>query len=262
MPIPEGPFLAERKMFRMQRGKALKSKRTSKVYEDFLHLLSSNTEMAHAYETLISGLHHCHRAAPLKTLLLTSTQPEEGKTTIAINLALTMMLAGKKTLIIDFDLRKPKLHRIFNLKNAVGFADILYGDRDIKDIVQNVKINMRAPIDSCVLSVITSGQAPTQKFTIPEPSKLKETLSYLGRAFDVLVFDSPPVLSVNDALLLAPIVDGIILVLNIGAVTERDVLEAKARFTHAGGHILGVVLNRFNEKLHGPGYHPYQSYYA
>jgi capsular exopolysaccharide synthesis family protein len=261
MPIPEGPFLAERKMFRMQRDKALKSKGRSKVYEAFLHLLSSNTEMAHAYETLISGLHHYHRATPLKTLLLTSTQPEEGKTTVAINLALTMLLAGKKTLIIDFDLRKPKLHKIFSLENTAGFADILYDDRDIKDIVQNVKINMRAPIDSCVLSVITSGQASAQKFTIVDPLKLKEILAYLGRAFDIVLFDSPPVLSVNDALLLAPIVDGIILVLNIGAVTERDVLEAKARFTHAGGHILGVVLNRFNEKLHGPGFHPYQSYY-
>src|SRR5437773_11840260 len=98
-------------MFRTQRRKALKSKRTSKAYEDFLHLLSSNTETAHAYETLISGLYYHHRVGPLKTLLLTSTQPEEGKTTVAINLALTMMLAGKKTLIIDFDLRKPKLHK-------------------------------------------------------------------------------------------------------------------------------------------------------
>ena len=83
----------------MQRRKALRSKRASRVYDNFLHLLSSNTEMALAYESLISSLHHHHRAGPLKTLLLTSSQPEEGKTTVTINLALTMMLAEKRQLL-------------------------------------------------------------------------------------------------------------------------------------------------------------------
>jgi capsular exopolysaccharide synthesis family protein len=246
----------------MQRRKALESKRASRVYDDFLHLLSSNTEMALAYETLISSLHHHHRAEPLKTLLLTSSQPEEGKTTVTVNLALSMMLAGKKILIIDFDLRKPKLHKIFNLGNFVGFVDILHSKRDIQQAIQTVKIETKVSTDNHTFNVITSGQASTQIFTTMEPSKLKEALEYLKRAFDVVLFDSPPILSVNDALLLAPIVDGIILILNTGVVRERDVIEAKARLTHAGGHLLGVVLNRFNEKLHGSGFHPYQDYYC
>jgi len=96
---------------------------------------------------------------------------------------------------------------------------------------------------------------------VMESPKLREAVEYLRAVYDVVLFDSSPILSVSDALLLAPMVDGVILVLNTGIVAEKDAKRAKDRIEQAGGHILGVVMNRFNEKLHGKSYHPYYGYY-
>src|SRR2546422_9506963 len=92
---------------------------------DLIERLRSSPEMALACETLMSSLELLDSNRPLKKLLVTSTRPEEGKTTVTINLALTMMLAGKRVLIVDADLRKPSIHRLLDLENARGVADIL-----------------------------------------------------------------------------------------------------------------------------------------
>ena len=251
---------ARQEMFRVKR-KIAREKETNYGYEDILQLLNTSSETAQSYETLLSSLHLLNSTRPLKTILVTSAQPEEGKTTVSINLAFTMMLANKKALIIDTDLRKPRLHQILKLENMLGFADILNGSQDVKNVIQSVNVTNDTPERNQILSVITSGRVSRNSFNTMGSPKLRDAIEHLRNDYDIVLLDSSPVLSVSDSLLLAPLVDGVILILNTGVVTEKDAKSAKERLEQAGGHILGVVMNRFNEKLHGPGFHPYYGYY-
>ncbi len=211
-----------------------------------------------AYETLISNISLSKKGNPVKTMLITSTQPEEGKTTITVNLALSMALSGKKVLLIDADLRKPRVRHIFNLNHSQGLADVLTGNRDIKDVIQKVDI---ASHESC-LNVITSGHVPENAFNLMESPRLQESIDSLKNMYNMIIFDSPPVLSTNDSLVIAGMVDGVILVVHTGVVIEKDVKRAKESLDNVDGHILGMVMNRFDEKYHGAGIHPYHQYYT
>lgn len=233
------------------------SRKTQRGYEDFLLRLQSSPENSQAYETLLSTLHLWNEASASKTILVTSTKPAEGKTTITVNLALMMILTGQNVLVIDADVRKPQLHHIFKLKNDQGFVDILTGNRDLKDVIQKVEVTNHAQH----LSVITSGGIPENFFNNMTSLRLKEMIKLIGKIYDIILFDSSPVLSSNDPLVLASIIDGIILVLHTGMVTEREAKYAKERLDSVGGHVLGIVLNKFDEKLHGLGFHPYHNYY-
>ena len=248
-------------MWKVKRRKALEDKLSNLVYEDFLEALNSRPEMARSYESLMSNLHLLHSTRPLTTILVTSTQPDEGKTTITANLALSMVLGGKRVLILDTDLRKPRIYQVFKLENTQGVADILTGSLNAQDVIQVVEVANDPPKNQSTLNVITSGRVSPNSFNVMESPKLREAIEYLRAVYDVILFDSSPLLSVSDALLLAPMVDGVILVLNTGIVSEKDAKRAKDRIEQAGGHILGVVMNRFNEKLHGKSYHPYYGYY-
>ena len=192
---------------------------------------------------------------------MTSAQPEEGKTTVSVNLALTMILAGKKVLILDADLRKPRVHQIFKLENTQGFSDVITGRLAAETVVQTVRVTAERRENKGILSVITSGKITPNFFSTVGLPKLKEAIDYFRNVYDIVLLDSSPVLSVSDALLIAPMVDGIILVLNTGVITEKDAKHAKERLEQAaGGHILGAVMNRFDDKLHGSGFHPYYGY--
>jgi capsular exopolysaccharide synthesis family protein len=245
----------------MKRSKALVTKEVTLVYEDFLQFLNSHPGIAQSYETLLSSLHLLNSTRPLQALLVTSAQPGEGKTTVTVNLALTLTLAGKKALLLDADLRKPRIHQIFKLENTLGLTDIIHGTLGVQDVIQGVKVTDGRPENEHSLSVITSGRIPPNSFHAMGSPHLKEAIAYLKNVYDVVLVDSPPTLSVSDSLLLAPIVDGVILVLSTGVITEKEAQRAKERLREAGGHILGVVLNRFQEKLHGDAFHPYAGYY-
>jgi capsular exopolysaccharide synthesis family protein len=243
----------------------LKIKKPSASCQEYLYLLSSDPGIEHAYQTLLDNFHLPNWNRPLKTLLVTSTQPEEGKTTVTVMLALTAMMAGKRVLLIDADLRKPKVHERLHLDNNVGLGDFLAGQVGVHDAIQAVEISPGSS-DGIArsLRVITSGSAPTTNTLLSMGTpKLKGLIEELAPQFDFVFLDSSPVLAVTDPLFIAPMVDGIILIAAVGLVTEKDAKQAKERLEQSGGRILGVVMNRFNEKLHGAGSHPYyQSYYV
>lgn len=230
-------------------------------HKNYLESLNSSPEMTQSFETLVSSLHLLSQSRPLRTVLVTSTQPGEGKTIVTVNLALTMVLMGKKVVLLDGDLRMPRLHRIFQLNNTLGLADILSGRLGVQEVIQTVTVTNGNTNNELKLSVIQSGIVASNLFNPKGTLKLKEMIENLKNVYDVTLFDSPPILAVNDGLLMAPLVDGVILVLNTGAVAEQDAKRAKERLTQVGANILGVVMNRFDEELHGPGSHPYSSYY-
>lgn len=224
-------------------------------------MLKSNAEIAQSYDTLLSSLYVMNSTRHIKTIMVTSTQPGEGKTTVVVTMALAMTFGGKKALVIDADLRKPRVHAIMGLQNTGGVADVLNGSYTERTI-QMINVEQQKSEKQPTLSVMTTGRVSENSFNILTSPKLKEALEDLKTEYEMVLLDSPPVLSVSDALLLAPLVDGIIMVLNTGIVSQTDALRAKERIEQAGGQILGVVMNRFDEKLHGPGFHPYSSYYS
>ncbi len=243
----------------------MKIKKPCTSYEECLHLLTSDPGIEHAYQTLLDSLYLPNWNRPLKTILVTSAQPEEGKTTVTVMLALTAMMAGKRVLLIDADLRRPRVHELLRVDNKVGLGDLLAGPVGVHDAIQAVEISP----DLCdgiarSLSVITSGSARTTNTILSMGTpKLKGLLEELAQKFDLVFLDSTPVLAVTDPLFIAPMADGIILIAAAGLVAEKDAKRAKEWIEQAGGRILGVVLNQFNEKLHGPGHHPYyQGYYG
>ena len=248
------------RMFRARREQAEREKFRENYCHALWGLLNSETDTAKCYEGLLTNLNRQNASHPLRSILITSAKPEEGKTTVTLALALAMILSGKKVLIVEADLRKPRLHRLLNVKNEQGMTDILCGDRGVSDVVQTVDLVGEAELKRSI-SVITSGRKSSNLFKMIGDLKLKFDVAYLKNIYDVVLIDTPPILAVNDALLLAPAVDGTILVLRAGAVSEKEAIQSKERLKQAGCHILGVVMNRFDEKIHGSSFMPYHNYY-
>lgn len=240
--------------------------RRSPTCLDWWRVLRSRPDVAQAYETLISRLRLVGGGRRLKSILVTSVQPGEGKTTVSVNLGLTVIQGGGRALIVDADLRKPRLHSMLELENTRGLADIVaevVAPRDVAVVVQTVEMNDDEPSSRRSLSVITSG-----KVTLPASAALgskhvKEALEVLVEDYDLVLVDSPPLLAVSDALLLAPVVDGALLVLAAGVVREDEARRAKELLEGAGVALVGVVMNHFDERIHGAPLHAYgRSYFS
>jgi capsular exopolysaccharide synthesis family protein len=231
-------------------------------FEDLLQLIEPSQPVGQSYESLMVNLQLLKRQ-PLKSVVFTSTQPEEGKTTVVVGLALAMARAHKRVLVVDADLRRPSIHRMLPVVNRDGLGAVLAGSAPPSELIQVVKIPANRYEAGCELGVITAGAPKNSSlFQAVQPAALSTAIENLARSFDLVLIDSPPILSVTDSLLLAPLADGVVLVLQSGAVAERDVLKAKLQLERAGGELLGVVMTHFDERLHGPSLHPYHAYYA
>lgn len=212
----------------------------------------TGSTFALAGEALMNSLLAPPSGPPPRSVLVTSARPEEGKTTVATHLAITMALSGMNVLIVDADLRAPKLHEFFGLEQGVGVSNILDGP-EVDGIVQSVIINPQADGPPRLVNVIGSGMARSHQFKMFGSSKMQSKVSELRDAFDFLIIDSPPVLAFSDALPLIRLVDGVVLVLRTGEVSEADAVAAKELIVRSGGRMLGVVMNLFVATQHGPG---------
>jgi capsular exopolysaccharide synthesis family protein len=226
-------------------------------YRDFLHGLASAPDIARSYENLLTSLELLNSGRPLKSVLITGAQPEDGKTTVAVNLALTAALAGKKVLVLDADFSTPQLHQIFQIENKRGLADILTSGAPFQAVTQSVSISVATGGPQRFLTVVTSGTVSAGVLSAIRTPEFANALRTLVADYDLALVDTSPVLTAGDALLFAAAVDGAILVLNAGTTAERDAALAKERLRQAGGNVLGVVLNRFDEKSHGASLYPY-----
>ncbi len=225
-------------------------------------ILGGDPTLRQAYEALASNLFVLNRATPLRTVLVTSSQPAEGKSTIAVNLALTLAVGARRTALVDADLRKPTIHDVLRLDGAHGLADVLAGRLAIGQVLQEVEVAAAAGEPSRALGVVPAGSAPLATIDAVRAAGVRLALAALLEEFEIVVIDSPPVLSVSDALVLGSLVDGVLLVVGTGEVRARDAAHVRDRIVQAGGRLLGTVLNRFDESQHGPGLLPYHSYYA
>jgi capsular exopolysaccharide synthesis family protein len=186
---------------------------------------------------------------PLHTLLFTSAEPKEGKSTITASLGFSLAQAGISTLIIDTDLRKPTLQKIFGLPNDVGLSEVLQGKVNLLDAIQQ--------ISQPGLGILTSGSLPPAPTELLSQKLTAELLRELGEQFDMVLIDSPAFLAVTDASVLIPRVDGVVLVVRRTEAHQDEVEETCRQLEKLNANLLGVVIN--NAKVEDE-YHYYLHY--
>lgn len=204
-----------------------------------------------AYRSLRTRIQFSKISEDAKTILVTSSAPQEGKTTVASNLAASFAQSGKKTLILDCDLRIPRIHSIFNGLNSPGFTNYLFKQASFNEIVRKTSIEN--------LFYIAAGTIPTNPSEILASSHMKEFLQKLKHEYDIIVLDSPPIMTITDAEILTHLVDISILVV-FATSTQLDwMLEAVGLMTKNGQKsFVGVVLNNFDYTA--TGYRSYNKY--
>ena len=195
-----------------------------------------NSQASEAYRSLRTSLQFVSLDAPITLVQVTSPNAAEGKTTTAANLAVAFARAGRRTVVVGCDLRKPRLHDFFGLSNSVGFTTILLGESTLGDALQRVEGEPN-------LAVISGGPPP------PNPSELLaspltgDVLVRLKEEADMVVLDAAPVLPVTDAAVLAPQVDGTILVASAGQTSRGELQRAVELLAHVNARVVGVALN-------------------
>lgn len=210
--------------------------------------------IAESYRHLRTSLLLSSAGTQPKTILVTSSQPSEGKTTTAINTAFTLAQTGVPVLIIDCDLRRPRLHAHFNLPNARGLTNILSGDgNDLEEMIHTYE---KLPN----LKVLPSGPIPPNPAELLGSEEMRHLLTSLSEKFTHIIVDSPPAISFTDASILSTFVDGVILVVHGGRSSRAVVRRAKQKLLDVGAHIFGVVLN--NVKIESSHDYYYDGYYS
>ena len=210
--------------------------------------------MAESYRHLRTSLLLSSAGQPPKTILITSSQPSEGKTTTAVNTAFMLAQTGADVLIIDCDLRRPRLHAHFEVPNAKGLTNLLSGDTDIDAHLQSYERLTN-------LKILTSGPVPPNPAELLGSDEMRKLLAVLGTRFTHIIVDSPPAISFTDASILSTMVDGVVLVVHGGRSSRAVVRRAKQQLIDVGAHIFGVVLNNVKLESTNPYYAGYYSNY-
>ncbi|HET6854493.1 MAG TPA: polysaccharide biosynthesis tyrosine autokinase [Pyrinomonadaceae bacterium] len=208
--------------------------------------------IAESYRHLRTSLLLSSAGQPPRTILVTSSQPSEGKTTTAINTAFMLAQTGAEVLIIDCDLRRPRLHTQFEVSNAKGLTTWLSGEKNLDALLQ---VYAKTPN----LKILTSGPVPPNPAELLGSEEMRRLLGQLSERFAHIIIDSPPAISFTDASILSTMVDGVMLVVHGGRSSRAVVRRAKQQLLDVGAHIFGVVLN--NVKLETQDYY-YSGYYS
>jgi capsular exopolysaccharide synthesis family protein len=210
-----------------------------------------------AFRLLRSSLKWAQRDGARKTLAISSALSEEGKTTTSANLAIVYALEGKRVLLIDCDLRRPRLHKVFRVPRSPGVAQVLRGDLDAAAAVRDTFFQD--------LSFLPAGRDTDGIADYIGSDRMRALLAELSDHFDTIIIDTPPVLAVADAVALGPLVDGVLLVVAAGTTDRHAVEQALSQLGGAGARVVGAVLNDSRgevERYGGDDYYDYQDTYA
>ena len=218
-------------------------------------ILYPRAPVTEAYRTLRTNIEFASLDKPAKAILVTSAIPGEGKSTTAANLAAVFAQTGRSTLLVDADLRKPGVHKIFGLQNAQGLTSLLRSD-DIR--VQDVA----QATDQEHLLVLTTGPLPPNPSELLRSTRMRTIMQRLVASADLVVVDSPPLQAVTDAAILSSLVDGTILVVDAGRTRSGAVRNGREALAKVGAQVLGVTLNRMSESMSGDYYYDYYGGYG
>jgi polysaccharide biosynthesis transport protein len=191
---------------------------------------------------------------PLKTMVVTSPSPQEGKTTTAINLGVTMAEAGGRVLIIDTDMRRPRLHRSFGVPNQTGISTVIVGKATLEEAIKRTDVPN--------LDVLTCGPVPPNPSELLHTSRFAVVLADCAKLYDRIILDSPPTSAVTDPAVLGNLADGVVLVVKAGETTREAAMHARRQLATAKARLFGVVVNAidFSNPAYGYEYY-YRNYY-
>jgi len=216
------------------------------------------SSMAESYRALRTNVQHLTTAKNMKTLIFTSSSTKEGKSTTVANLAIMVSQIGFKTLLIDGDLRKPSIYKIFGLDKEPGLVNVLLGTNDWQECVLTItdimigKLGVKDIINTPGidnLHIITSGSPPLNPSELLESTRMNEFLENVKQKYDLVLIDTTPVLPAADAAILASKVDGVILVYEIGRTARGALKRTKVQLENVNAKILGIVLNSLKAEL-------------
>jgi tyrosine-protein kinase Etk/Wzc len=237
--------------------KSHESSRLKQLRSRLISHYEPKSPVAEAYRTIRTNIHFSHVERPYRSFLITSSTPEEGKSTTGVNLAITLAQMGARTLLLDTDFRRPVIHSIFGIKKEPGITNVLIGKSSVYDIISPTEIEN--------LFVIPCGVLPPNPSELLASDSMTKMIETLRDEFDFLIFDTPPVIAVTDAVVLSSQVDGVILVVESGKATFDAVNRAKILLQNVNAKIIGSVLNNIDVRrsYHGYDYyHYYHRYYT
>jgi tyrosine-protein kinase Etk/Wzc len=220
-----------------------------------IHLVAYHnpfSPIAESFRHLRTNVQYAQLDKPLKTILVTSPNPKEGKSTVASNLAIAFAQTEQKVLLIDADMRRPTIHSLFGLKKEPGLTDFLFGTATLQEVtLEGVLEN---------LWVVAAGTTPPNPAEILGSIKMKKFIETVRQAYDIVIFDSPPVLAVTDAVVLATAVDGALLVVSSDRTHVQTLEKATQALKGIGRTAVGVVLNNFDIRKAYGGYYSSSRY--
>jgi capsular exopolysaccharide synthesis family protein len=231
-------------------------------------LFSPRSTIAEAYRSLRTNVEFLSLEKNVKTLCVTSASLMEGKTTTAINLAITIAQTGKKTLLVESDLRKPFLHHAFGIERDPGLSDAIVGNKGWRECLRTVTDLMLGPLgieklmampNIDKLSLLTSGSPPPNPSEFLNSQRMTDLIAIFREEYDFIIFDCPPVLPVTDAAILASKTDGTLIVYRVGKIARSALKRAKVLLENVRGHVLGLVLTGLKAEV-SPDYEELEYY--
>lgn len=230
--------------------------------ETLVMQLKPRSAAAEAFRSLRLNIRYASVDHEINSLLITSAMPSEGKTTVAANLAIAMAQGGRDTTLIDADLRRPKVHRVFKLSNLSGLSDLFLQPLDyMLELVSHVGIDR--------LFVMVSGPPPPNPSELLDTEKMQQILDMARGDGGLVIVDAPPLLGMSDSIALSQHVDGVIFVVRAGQTSRRAVQHAVRRLQQVGANIIGFVLTDIDnaanagyyQYYYGAGYNSYKQYF-
>lgn len=210
---------------------------TSDKRPSLITLTRPSSVIAEQFRTIRTNIQFSMVDKELKTLMVTSASPGAGKSTVSANLAVTIAMQGKRVLLVDADMRKPTVHKTFELTNQSGLTTLLTDkETTIKDVAH------RMPTEG--LYVITSGAIPPNPSELLDSNRMTLLIKEFEEIFDLIIFDTPPVIAVTDAQVMASKVDGTLFVINKGVADKEMVKKSKELLDMVNANVIGAIFNR------------------
>lgn len=204
------------------------------------------------YRTVRTSILFSHAGNSPETIVFTSAFPQEGKTSTITNTAISFGQLEKKVLLIDADLRKPRLHKIFEARNRIGLSSCLIGISSVENAIQETSVEN--------LWLLPSGLHPPNPAELINSQKMKEVLDDVKKNFDTIFIDAPPVLAVIDPIIIASLVDAVVLVLKEGKTSRKPLVKTVNELSKVQANIIGVVFNEVKLKRKGYSSPYYKDY--
>ena len=216
------------------------------MYIEVIH--NSKSIASESYRTLRSNIQFSNFGRNLKIIVITSANPNEGKSEVSLNLTASLAQQGKKVILIDADMRKPTQHKLIDKRNNTGLSKLILGEIS-EDAVSHLNVN------DVKFDVLTSGPVPPNPSEMLVSSTMEDILNSCIDNYDYIIVDTPPLLAATDAQIMARVADATLLVVDMQISKRKQIIEAKKRLNNVGARLLGVIANKL--ELHENSYYHY-----